>query len=141
MALSVLLLDSHDRARAALLDALRRVDGVTVVAAVADVGTALPLISALAPDLVLYEPVTIDGETLPALRRLVAAGRPVVVLTASLVDGEADGLRAAGAAAVLLKTPHVPGLVARLDAALRRGRPLEHALPRFLLRPSGGQPA
>ena len=57
----------------------------------------------LAPDTVLYDPRTVEGNAVEAIGRLAAGGRSVIVLTSSLGEGEETALARAGAAAILLK--------------------------------------
>jgi DNA-binding NarL/FixJ family response regulator len=101
--LKLLIVEGHDRVRAALAQRLHRTPGLHVLAAVADVPSALSLLEERALDLVLCDPHTLAGDRRRAIRALAATGCPIVVWTSSLVDGEAAMLRAAGAAAVLLK--------------------------------------
>ena len=51
---------------------------------------------------------------------MVCGGRPVVVLTSSLLEDERAALLRAGAAAVLLKGTAVPALVTAMAAVLTR---------------------
>jgi DNA-binding NarL/FixJ family response regulator len=101
--LKLLIVEGHDRVRAALAQRLHRTPGVRVLAAVRDVPAALSLIEERPLDLVLCDPHTLAGDRRRAIRTLAATGRPIVVWTSSLIEGEAAVLRAAGAAAVLLK--------------------------------------
>ena len=116
--MTVLIVDGHERARSALVQRLQRMQGVTVLAAVGDEGTAVRLIRELAPDVVLLEPKTMAGNPGVALRWLAGTGRPVVIWTSSLVDGEAEALKRDGAAAVLLKDTNLPGLLRALETAI-----------------------
>lgn len=100
--LMLLIVERHAGVRAALAQRLHTLQGVATCDAI-DVDTAVQRISEVMPDAVLYEPKTTDGYQADELHRLVQAGCPVVVLTSSLVDGEAEEFKQAGAAAVVLK--------------------------------------
>jgi DNA-binding NarL/FixJ family response regulator len=109
--LKLLVVEGHAQVRAALTERLHRTPGLRVLAAVGDVPAALFLLQERALDLVLCEPRTMAADPRTAVATLAAAGRPVVVWTSSLVEGEAALLRAAGAAAVLLKDLDLTHLV------------------------------
>jgi DNA-binding NarL/FixJ family response regulator len=115
--LKLLVVERHVGVRTALMQRLQTLPGVTACDAV-DVGTAIEIIAERTPDAVLYEPKTTDGYQSTELQRLVQAGCPVVVLTSSLVDGEADEFRQAGAAAVLLKGTPFSFLLRTISAVL-----------------------
>jgi DNA-binding NarL/FixJ family response regulator len=116
--LTLVIVDGHDGARAALAARLQRTPGVQVLAAVGELDWAGQLVGDLAPDAVLLEPRTVDGDPVAALRRLVGTGLPIVIVTSSLVSGEAEAFVRAGAAAVLVKDSDLPGLLWRIDAAI-----------------------
>jgi DNA-binding NarL/FixJ family response regulator len=126
MALEILIVDGHDRVRAALTRRLQRTPGVAVLGAVAAVPAAVELSRKLAPDVVLYEPKTIQGDPMAGLHALLAAGHPVAVWTSSLRRGEPEALLCAGAAAVLLKDTNLAPLLAALTTAVRT----QHAVER-----------
>jgi DNA-binding NarL/FixJ family response regulator len=73
--LTLLIVDGHEHVRQALAQRLERLPGVTVLAAVADVRSAAPLIKKLAPDLVLCEPRTLSGDPLDVLRVAMSGER------------------------------------------------------------------
>lgn len=101
--LTFLVVDGHAAVRTALVQRLRRAPGVAVLGAAAGPAEAVQLIRRLAPDVVLYDPKTVEGDARSTLRALLAAGSPVVVWTSSLRAGEAEALLRAGASAALLK--------------------------------------
>jgi DNA-binding NarL/FixJ family response regulator len=113
--MNLLIVEGHDGVRRGLATALGRAPAVSVLGAAAHLSEALPLIARQAPDVVLFEPRTTAGAPLAALQRLVGAGRPVVVLTSSLLDGEGEAFLRAGAAAVALKGDHTAALLATLE--------------------------
>ena len=126
--LRVLLIEGHERVRAALSDAFGRIQELTLVA-VSSAASAIPLVSELEPDIVLYEPRA-DGST-SMLRHLVAAGRPVVVWTCSLTEGEGQVYLEACVAAVYLKSTNLDLLVTNLRHLVAR-RPSQarvHGVP------------
>jgi DNA-binding NarL/FixJ family response regulator len=102
-ALTVLIVDGHQGVREALLRRLRHAGGIQAVAAVGSIELAARLAQELAPDTVLYDPRTVEGDAVEAIGRLAAGGRSVIVLTSSLGEGEETALVRAGAAAILLK--------------------------------------
>jgi DNA-binding NarL/FixJ family response regulator len=119
MPLRLLIVDGHDRVRAALAQRLQRTPGVVVVGAAAEVSAAVQLSRTVAPDVVLYEPKTIQGNPMVGLQQLLVAGHPVVVWTSLLLHGEADAFLRAGAAAVLLKDTNLTLLLAALAGLVR----------------------
>ena len=102
-ALTLLIVDGHQGVREALLRRLRHAPGIQAVAAVGSIELAVRLAQELAPDTVLYDPRTVQGDAVEAIGRLAAGGRSVIVLTSSLGDGEETALAQAGAAAIPLK--------------------------------------
>ena len=117
--LTLVLVEGHEQIRFALATRMARLPHVRLLAAVGDVESAVPVIAALRPDVVLFEPKTMRRHAVTALQALRATECPVVIWTASLVDGEADMLRSNGATAVLLKEASVADLVQGLQDALR----------------------
>lgn len=109
--LRLVIVEGHEKVRVALEQSLGRLCGVVLLAAVADPRHAEGLIAQFAPDAVLYEPKAARDDPLAALRRVVAAGAPVLIWTSSLLPGEADAYRRCGACAVLLKDGDLPGLL------------------------------
>jgi DNA-binding NarL/FixJ family response regulator len=116
MPLTLLIVDGHRGVREALIARLQRTPGVRAVGAV-ECEVAVRLAREMAPDAVVYDPRTVDGDMLTVCR-LLGAGRPVVVFTPVLEDGDAHALRRAGAAAVLLKGCAVSVLLAEIRAAI-----------------------
>lgn len=119
----LLIVDGHAQVRAALARRLHRRQDATVLAAVGNVTAGARLVAELIPDVVLCEPRTMGVDPVAAVRRLVAAGAPVAVWTSSLVQGEAEAFRRAGAAATLLKDTNLSGLIAALLPLVPQGAP------------------
>jgi DNA-binding NarL/FixJ family response regulator len=109
--LKLLLVEGHEQVRAALMRRLHRAPGVRSLDAVADLPSALSLLRDPSADLVLCEPQALAVDPQTAVRLLAATGRPIVVWTSSLREGEAAMLHAAGAAAVLLKEVNLTHLL------------------------------
>jgi DNA-binding NarL/FixJ family response regulator len=120
MPITVLLVDGHAGVRAALADRLCQAPGVGAVTATSTLEAAVQLARDVAPDVVLYDPRTVAGNAADGVRLLGQGGRPVVVLTSSLLEDERAALLRAGAAAVLLKGTAVPALVMAMAAVLTR---------------------
>jgi DNA-binding NarL/FixJ family response regulator len=121
--LTLLIVDGHQGVRDALLRRLRHAPGIQAVAAVGSIELAVRLAQELAPDTVLYDPRTVEGDAVEAIGRLAAVGRSVIVLTSSLGEGEETALARAGAAAILLKgsgTAAVRAALARVVAGHAR---------------------
>ena len=118
--ITVLLVDGHAGVRVALTDRLCHAPGVGAVTATGTLEAAVQLAQDLAPDVVLYDPRTVAGNAADGVRLLGQGGRPVVVLTSSLLEDERAALLRAGAAAVLLKGTAVPALVTAMAAVLTR---------------------
>ena len=117
--LRLLLVEGHERVRHAFARRLRRISDARLVGAVADCASAIPQATRLAPDVVLCEPRATGG--MAGLRRLVAAGRPVVVWTSSLTEDEEEHYLRAGVAAVLLKDGDLPALLKSVRSVLLHG--------------------
>ena len=117
--ITVLLVDGHAGVRAALTDRLRQAPGVGAVTATSTLEAAMQLTQDVAADVVLYDPRTVAGNAADDVRLLGQGGRPVVVLTSSLLEDERAALLRAGAAAVMLKGTAVPALVAAMAALTR----------------------
>jgi DNA-binding NarL/FixJ family response regulator len=118
--ITVLLVDGHAGVRAALTDRLCHAPGIGAVTATSTLEAAVQLAQDVAPDVVLYDPRTVAGKAADGVRLLGQGGRPVVVLTSSLLEDERAALLRAGAAAVLLKGTAVPALIAAMAATLTR---------------------
>jgi DNA-binding NarL/FixJ family response regulator len=120
MPITVLLVDGHAGVRAALADRLCHAPGVGAVTTTGTLEAAVQLAQDVAPDVVLYDPRTVAGKAADGVRLLGQGGRPVVVLTSSVLEDERAALLRAGAAAVLLKGTAVPALIAAMAATLTR---------------------
>jgi DNA-binding NarL/FixJ family response regulator len=116
--MNLLIVEGHEGVRRGLAATLSRHPQVCVLGAVDNLPAALTLCETRQPDVVLFEPRTTAGAPLAELQRLVGAGRPVVVLTSSLLDGEGQAFMGAGAAAVVLKGGHTAPLLATLERAV-----------------------
>jgi DNA-binding NarL/FixJ family response regulator len=116
--LTIVIVDGHDRARSALAARLARLPEVRVLTAVGEIGPAIEAVGYLRPDVVLLEPRTGDGTPVATLWRFVGMNSPVVILTSSLVEGEAEGYMRTGAYAALLKDSDVLGLLRRIRVAI-----------------------
>ncbi len=114
----ILLLDGHDGVRTALATRLRHSGGVGTVAAAKHLVDALAAVRETPPDAIIYDPHTVDGDAAEVIPRLAENGCPVIVLTSSLVGDEAEGLRRAGAAALLLKGSNVTQLLGEIEQAI-----------------------
>ena len=119
-ALNLLLVDGHAGVRTALADRLRLLSAVGAVAVAATVEAAVALARDQAPDVVLYDPRTVEGDATEAVRRLGQSGCPVVVFTSSLRGGEDTALARAGAADIVFKGMEVGALLDRLQDVLIR---------------------
>jgi DNA-binding NarL/FixJ family response regulator len=100
---TLLIVDGHERVRAALMHRLQRALAEGVVVSTGDLPAATRAIQELAPDAILYDPRTVRGDPRQTLHTLSQSGSPVVILTSSLQDHEEPLLRQAGAAALLYK--------------------------------------
>jgi DNA-binding NarL/FixJ family response regulator len=116
--LALLIVDGHPGVRAALARRLQHTPGIGAVVAVGCLGAALHVAAECAPDAVIYDPRTVRGNAAEMIGQLTTGGRAVVVLTSSLLDGEAAVLARAGAAAVLLKGCGIAELVGRIETAV-----------------------
>jgi two-component system invasion response regulator UvrY len=123
---TILLLDGHDGVRAALTSRLRHTEGVGTVAAAKHLVDALTAVRETPPDAVIYDPHTVDGDAAEAIRRLAENGRPVIVLTSSLVGDEAEALHRAGATAILLKGSNVTQLLHEIERAIEASAQPRH---------------
>ena len=114
----LLIVDGHQGVREGLA---RRLGRVCVVTAVDNLDAAERVLYSGAPDAVIVDPKTIVPRADEALARLGRTGRPVIVLTSSLLDEEAEGLRHA-AAAILYKGQPLSMLLDQVEAAIDRAR-------------------
>lgn len=115
---TLLVVDGHQGVREALVDRLRRSPGIRGVAAAGDVQAALSLMREMAPDVVICDHKTVEGDPGTVLPLLARDGQPVVVLTSSLYRGEPTALTRAGAAAMLLKGCSTCTLLATIETAI-----------------------
>lgn len=125
--ISLILLDDHKTARAALAARLVKTGRVDLVGETADPGEAVRIIAKKRPDAALIDPRRQDGDGLAALAMVCEAtvgGYPVVAVHASYYDAE-EWLRAreAGARDWLLKQLDVDSLITRVAALLNSERP------------------
>lgn len=116
--MTLLIVDGHQGVREALAQRLQHVPGIGAVVAVDCIGAAIHRAHECAPDAVIYDPKTVAGNAAEMIRNLTTGGRPVVVLTSSLLEGEAAMLAGAGAAAVLLMGSGIAELVGRIETAV-----------------------
>lgn len=121
-AMTLLLVDGHAGVRTALAARLRQDSAVAVVETAATLEAALQLAQERPPEVVLYDPRTVPGDPVAAVRQLAREGWRVVILTSSLRNGEAQTLPQAGAVAVLFKGLAMPPLLASMEE-VRAGRP------------------
>lgn len=112
----LLLVDGHAGVREALARRLAQISPMRVVAA-ADLDGAQRALLQHTPAAIVYDPRTVPGDASGILALSAAAGVPVVVLTSSLLEGEAATLRREGAAAVLLKGVEMDTLLAAIENA------------------------
>jgi len=122
--ISLVLLDDHDTARAALVQRLRRHAVLSVVGDTADPAEAEDLVERLRPDVVLVDTMREDRLGIQAVARLAtlaAPVRPAVVVHVSYrQDGDWAAARAAGADAILLKEIAADHLATQLAPVVRR---------------------
>jgi NarL family two-component system response regulator LiaR len=121
-AMTLLLVDGHAGVRTALAARLRQERAVARVDVAATLEDGLRLAQEWPPDLILYDPRTVPGAAISAVRQLAEEGRCVVILTSSLRDNEAQTLPRAGARALLFKGLAIAPLLACLEE-VRAGRP------------------
>ncbi len=130
--ITVLLVDGHQGVRAALTTRLTGLPGVRTVAQAPTIDDALRMAQEDAPDVALYDPLTVGADPAEAVLRLRRTGCPVVVLTSSVLETEEKALLHAGVAGILLKGLPIDHLLAQLQSAVRHHpRPPAHdsALP------------
>ncbi|HXK34562.1 MAG TPA: response regulator [Dehalococcoidia bacterium] len=124
--ISLILLDDHETARAALAARLAKTGRVDLVGETADPCEALRIIAEKRPHAALVDPRRQDGHGFAALAIICGAavdGYPVVAVHTSYYDAE-EWLRArdAGARDWLLKQLDVESLITRVAALLNRDR-------------------
>jgi DNA-binding NarL/FixJ family response regulator len=120
--LSIVLIEGHIGVRHALAQRLQQLPEVGPVEAGGDLAAAIELVWRRSPDLVLYDPRTVGGAAVAAVRLLSESGCAVVILTSSLREDEAAMLREVGAIAVLLKAEGTTDLLAALEVARAHAR-------------------
>lgn len=121
----LLIVDGHPGVREALARRLRRAYTVT---AVDGLGPAGEVLRRLSPAAVIVDPRTIAAWPDDVLALLGLAGRPVIVLTSSLLEGDEGRLHRAGAAAILLKGRPFAELLARIEGAIGEAPPAPRGL-------------
>jgi DNA-binding NarL/FixJ family response regulator len=121
--IAVLLVEDNDVYRESLVFLLQRVDGLDVVGAVEDGGSALPACLELDPNVVVvdFRLPDLDGAEVAADLRARCPGIAVVFLSAAAGHDEYDAASSAGAALVR-KDDGVEALVGAVRAAARRRR-------------------
>ncbi|HZP56523.1 MAG TPA: response regulator [Dehalococcoidia bacterium] len=128
-ALTLLLLDDHERARRALARSLSADPQVALAGETDDVREALRLVEAASAHAVLLDIRRADGggiAALTALASMPAPVRPVVIVHGAFFEPEVwRQANAAGADDWLVKQIDVRLLVARIHAAVRRVLPPE----------------
>jgi DNA-binding NarL/FixJ family response regulator len=120
-AIRVLLADDHTLVRAGIRTLLESLDGVTVVAEVADGREALALVAAERPDVVLMDVAMPKLNGLEATARVVEEFPNVRVIILSMHPNEEYVLRALriGASGYLLKDANTAELEIALEAVVR----------------------
>ena len=116
----LLLVEGHAEVREALARRLRHEYTITAVDGLAAAGEVLRRLS---PAAVIVDPRTIATRTEDVLALLRLSGRPVIVLTSSLLEGEEERLHRAGAAAILLKGRPRAELLLRIELAIEEASP------------------
>lgn len=124
------LVDDHHLVRAGLRLVLEAIEGFVIVGEAADHSTALELVLAERPDVLVLDLTFPEGDGLPLLRRLRAQDRDlrVVVLT---MHGDPETVRqalAAGAAGYLVKGAQSSELVEAIRAVARGERYLHSSV-------------
>lgn len=117
----LLIVDGHAGVREALTRRLRQ---VYIVTAVDSLEAARDVLRQLSPAAILVDPRTIAARADDLLATLRRPGRPVIVLTSSLLDGEEERLQRGGVAAIHLKGWPLPELLARIEAAIGEAAPV-----------------
>jgi DNA-binding NarL/FixJ family response regulator len=117
----ILLVDEHAHVRQALRSRLDSAPGLEVVGDVADAETALQLVRALHPELVVIETKRSDGRGLELISWIAQSGlgSVVVVLTSYPSDWERWAAHRAGAVHYLLKDIDTSQLLEHLRDAAR----------------------
>lgn len=115
---TILVIDDHDEARAALVRRLAKVEGVVVAGEAVAPPQAISLAAQLAPDVVVCDTRLGRADGPALVRSLVALKRPpvVVVHTSYLTRAERMRLAEAGAAAFVMKDAGVAGLIECIGA-------------------------
>jgi two-component system OmpR family sensor kinase len=88
---TLVIVDGHDRACAALADHLQRVDGVLALGAVGELAQVEELIGRVRPHAVLVDCRAMGVSPLAAVDQLVSTDASTLVYTTSLADSEAEG--------------------------------------------------
>jgi DNA-binding NarL/FixJ family response regulator len=124
--IDVLLVEDNDVFREALELMLAVMPDIRVVGSVADGRTAVDVCEETGPDVVLmdYRLPGLDGVEATAAIGSLDCDTAVVVLTASVENGELGALYDAGAVACLTKDSDVNEIVGAIRAAAGRSAPL-----------------
>jgi response regulator NasT len=118
----VVIVDDHERSRAALRAAIWGAGG-EVVGEASRCADALPLVERARPDIAIFAAGLPDGDGVEAAGRVVAAADcPVVLVTSHTSLGLVERATAAGVMAYLLKPLRPAELAPTLDLALARFR-------------------
>jgi response regulator NasT len=115
----VVILDDHERSRAALRAAIWAAGGEVVGEAVR-CADALGLVRRTSPDVAVCAVGLPDGDGIEMARQLIDAGCPVVLFTSHTRQELVDQARAAGVMAYLLKPLRSAELAPVLDLAIAR---------------------
>lgn len=119
---TVVIVDDHERSRAALRAAIWNAGGKIAGEAVRT-ADALPLIKRLHPDVAVFAAGLPDGDGVAAAGRAIAEAQcPVVLFTSHTRADLVDRARTAGVMAFLLKPLRAPELAPTLDLAVARFR-------------------
>jgi len=114
--LRVFLVDEHDFVRSSLNLLIENVPEMEVVGEAADGSTAIEIIGDLLPDVVLMD-LNMPGMDGLTATRLICEKYPhirVVVLTASILEGDGQAAAQAGASAYLRKDASINEIVTAL---------------------------
>lgn len=116
--ITVVVVDGHAGVREALRQRLGHLSRIGHVSAATALEPAVQMVRDQAPTVVLYDPRTVAGDAVDAVKRLTQGGGRVIVLTSSLGEDEATMLRQAGAVAVLLKGIESAALLGQIEDVL-----------------------
>jgi response regulator NasT len=118
----VVIVDDHERSRAALRAAIWSAGGEVTGEAVR-AGDAIPLITRLRPDVAVFAAGLPDGDGVAVAAEAIGEAQcPVVLFTSHTRADLVDRARVAGVMGFLLKPLRVPELAPTLDLAVARFR-------------------